>query len=70
MDSDGDGFITQSEGDALRQRAGSGGFNREEFMKQFDKDGDGQLSEEERAAIRSSRGSGKGKGGGRPGGGN
>ena len=70
MDSNGDGFITQSEGDALRQRAGSGGFNREEFMKQFDKDGDGQLSEEERAAIRSSRGSGKGKGGGRPGGGN
>ena len=76
MDSDGDGFITQSEVDALRQSAGGGvrpaggGSNREDFMKRFDKDGDGQLSEEERAAMRSSFGGGKGKGGGRSGGGN
>jgi HlyD family secretion protein len=29
-----------------------GGFNREEFMKQFDKNGDGQIDESEREAMR------------------
>lgn len=42
-------------------RGGSGGgFNREEFMKRFDKNKDGQLSESERAAIRSSFGGSNG----------
>lgn len=30
-----------------------GGFNREEFMKQFDKNGDGEIDESEREAMRS-----------------
>ena len=45
------------------RRGSGGGFNREEFMKRFDKNKDGQLSESERAAIRSSGGFGGSKGG-------
>jgi outer membrane protein assembly factor BamB len=49
------------------------GFNREEFMKRFDKNGDGQLDESEREALRQQFQGGKGGPpggrGGRPGGG-
>ncbi len=53
------GEAGQVGGDGRRNREGrgrSGGPNREELLKQFDKNGDGELDESERAALRESFG--------------
>lgn len=57
FDKDGDGVLSDSEREAMRESFGAnqrrgGGFDREAIMKQFDKNGDGELDESEREAMR------------------
>jgi multidrug efflux pump subunit AcrA (membrane-fusion protein) len=68
----GDGGFAGGQARALSGGGPGGGFDREAFMKQWDKDGDGELSEEERSAMQQQfggrTGGGAGAGGQRGGG--
>lgn len=61
------GMPGMGRGPAMAGAGAAAGFNREEFMKQYDKNGDGELDETEREAVRAAMAARFGAGG--PGGG-